>query len=363
MLTTRTWKSMRESAARTKLRSRAKAWPRRRPGQGARGPRASQPPRRLALFSGRTSSRARVTYDRLVANVLRDILGTLGAWFIYCLIWAFGRRVQLEEVPWLAGPVGGSYIGDRPYEECAERERLELERDATQGGLVPDFSALAGPSFDPAAVDPGVRAFYEHTAEHRMDVWSRTFFPANVALWLLVSAISRRVNQLNFPLHPIEAAKGMLSEIVLLRRPDGSIRYTGWFRRLAESGYVVYTGFYMTESVPAWDSPCVKVVFPMPEGNATVILRPKALEDGSLELSSAGRGFGDAGFYRIQRSYLGGFRIWRVRTLDEYFRVYVDEDRVLRCDHHISFLGLRVLRLHYRMQRLTEDPARSPRGA
>lgn len=293
-----------------------------------------------------------MVYDRQVANLLRAIFGTLGAWFIYFLIWLFGRRVQLADVPWLAGPLGSSYIGDRPYEECAEREGLELERNAARDGLVPDFSALMGPSFDPARVDPGVRAFYEHTAEHRMDVWSRTYFPASIALWLLVSAISRRVNQLNFPLHAIEAAKGMLSEIVLLRQPDGSIRYTGWFRRLAESGHVVYTGFYMTDSVPGWDSPCVKVVFPMPEGNATVILRPRALDDGSLELSSVGSGFGDVGFYRIQRSRFGGFRIWRVQTLDEYFRVYVDEHGTVRCDHHISFLGLRVLRLHYRMERM-----------
>ncbi len=262
--------------------------------------------------------------------------------------------MPIEEVPWLAGPLGGDYIGDRPYEECAAQEGLELERNASRGGLVPDFSALAGPSFDPVAVAPEVRAFYEHTAAHRMDVWSRTYFPSNIALWLLVSAISRRVNQLNFPLHAIEAAKGMLSEIVLLRRPDGSIRYTGWFRRLAESGHVVYTGFYMTETIPGWDSPCVKVVFPMPEGNATVILRPKALEDGSLELSSVGDGFGGAGFYRIQRSRFGGFYVWRIRTLDEYFRVYLDEEGTLRCDHHIAFLGLRVLRLHYRMQRLAE---------
>lgn len=290
-----------------------------------------------------------------MANALRAVFGTLGAWFIYFLIWLFGRRVRMADEPWLAGPLGGRYIGDRPYEACAEQEGLELERDATRGGLVPDFSALAGPSFDPSRVDAGVRAFYEHTAEHRMDVWSRTYFPANVALWLLVSAISRRVNQLNFPLHAIEAAKGMLSEIVLLRRRDGSIRYTGWFRRLAESGHVVYTGFYMTESVPGWDSPCVKVVFPMPEGNATVVLRPRALDDGSLELSSTGRVFGDVGFYRIQRSRSGGFRVWRVRTLDECFRVYVDEQGTPRCDHEISFLGLRVLRLHYRMERLSAD--------
>jgi hypothetical protein len=36
-------------------------------------------------------------------------------------------------------------------------------------------------------------------------------------------------------------------------------------------------------------------------------------------------------------------------TLHELFRVYVDPDGVLRTDHKISFVGLTILRLHYKM--------------
>jgi hypothetical protein len=184
-----------------------------------------------------------------------------------------------------------------------------------------------------------------------MDVWSRTYFPANLGLALLVTTISRQVNQLNFPLSPLETALGMVSEIITLRTADGAVKYTGWFRTLAaQTDRTIYTGFYMTERVPEESAPCVKVVFPMPNGNATVILRPRVV-DGALELDSGGGTFGGAGFYRVHARDGERIRVWRVRTLKEHFRVYVDGKGVLRCDHAVKFLGLPVLRLHYKMFR------------
>lgn len=282
---------------------------------------------------------------------VRRVVGAVGEAIVYGLIRLLGRLVRPEEVPWLAGPFGGEHIGDRPYEECGRREGLTVTRHAERGGLIPDFGVLAGPSFDPARAPAAVRDFYQNTASYRMDVWTRSWFPANVALWLMVATISRRVDQLNFPVDALETAMGMDSEIVLLAEPDGVIRYTGWFRRLVKTGRVLYTGFYMTDTVPGHPSRCVKVVFPMPDGNATVLLRPELGDDGSFLLDSSGRGFGDVGFYRIQRTRDGRWRIWRVQTLHERFRLYVDFEGVVRCDHTIRFLGLPVVQLHFRIER------------
>jgi hypothetical protein len=283
-------------------------------------------------------------------NWLQVVVGTLGAWFIYALIWLFGRTRRRADVAWVDGPLGADVIGDAPYREAAAREGLTVERTSRDGGLIPDFEALRGAGFDPTRVHPLVRDFYEHTTAFAMDVWSRTYFPASVAMWLLVTTISRQVDQLNFPLSPLDTAHGMTSEIILLRRPDGSLRYTGWFRTLAKQQRVLYTGFYMTERVPGEAGPCVKVVFPMPNGNATVILRP-TVEDGALVLDSRGGAFGAAGFYRIQGRGPDRLRIWRIATLRERFRVYVDDAGVLRCDHAVKFLGLPVLALHYKLHR------------
>ncbi len=281
---------------------------------------------------------------------IRALVAWVGSGFILGLIRIFGRLVAAEDVPWLVGPVGGPHIGDRPYEECARREGLVMRRDDESAGLLDDFETLRSPAFDPGRVDPRVRHFYEHTATYRIDLWARTWFPANVALWLLVTTISRKVDQLNFPLDALEAARGMDSEIVTLRESSGRLRYSGWYRRSVATGRSIYTGFYTTAVAPVAGRPCVKVVFPMPDGSATVVLTPSVNERGDLELSSTGHEFGDAGFYRLQRRDDRHLRVWRVNTLREHFRVFVDADGTLRCDHRIRFLGMPVLHLHYRME-------------
>jgi hypothetical protein len=42
-----------------------------------------------------------------------------------------------------------------------------------------------------------------------------------------------------------------------------------------------------------------------------------------------------------------------VRSLRELFHVYVDADGVLRTDHSVFFLGLTIIRLHYKMTRVS----------
>ncbi len=41
-----------------------------------------------------------------------------------------------------------------------------------------------------------------------------------------------------------------------------------------------------------------------------------------------------------------------VRSLRELFHVYVDAEGVLRTDHSVFFLGLTIIRLHYKMTRI-----------
>lgn len=284
-------------------------------------------------------------------GVFARMVGKVGAWVIYGLIWLFGRTKKLSDNAWLAGPIGDTVIGDAPYRAVAAAEGLTVERMPQDGGLVPSFTALAGGEFEPARTHPLIRDFYEHTTEFAMDVWAKTYFPSNIALWLLVATISRQVNQLNFPLSPLDTAHGMTSEIIMLRRPDGSVRYTGWFRTLALQRRVLYTGFYMTEHVPGEAGPCVKVVFPMPNGNATVVLRPVVADDGSFILDSSGSRFGGAGFYRVQARGPDRVRVWHIKTLKERFHVYVDPAGVLRCNHSVRFLGMPVLALHYKIFR------------
>jgi len=94
----------------------------------------------------------------------------------------------------------------------------------------------------------------------------------------------------------------------------------------------------------------------MLRGNATVVLRPELLADGSLILDSSGRRFGDAGFYRMQARGRDRVRVWHLKSLNERFHVYVDGHGVLRCDHSVKFLGLPVLHFHYKMLATPHSP-------
>ena len=93
----------------------------------------------------------------------------------------------------------------------------------------------------------------------------------------------------------------------------------------------------------------MKVIFPLPNGNASVIMRKEVLPNGSLKLSSDGRKFGDNGFYFTLTNHKGKYWARFVRSMHEWITVYVDEENSLRADHHLYFWGLPFLKLHYKM--------------
>ena len=45
------------------------------------------------------------------------------------------------------------------------------------------------------------------------------------------------------------------------------------------------------------------------------------------------------------------WRVRYIRSLREFFKVYVDKHGTLRTDHIVRFLGFTPLRLHYKLER------------
>jgi hypothetical protein len=203
-----------------------------------------------------------------------------------------------------------------------------------------------------APVRPEAAAFYLETTDHHMEVWSQwnpVFRPFGGLLHLLYS---RRLEQLNMPLNPLDTSRGMRSEIIRLRDPvSGAIRYTVWYRILKATNQVLYSGVYTTERTPTGVA-CVKVVFPLPCGNATVMLRAQTDEAGNLSLISEGQRFGDPGFYFLLRDSKQRHWAQYIRSFRERIDVYCDDEGVLRADHVVTLWRRRVLALHYRMNRL-----------
>jgi len=274
---------------------------------------------------------------RLIENVAQGV--------ILFLCFLFGRRIDRSSIPWLDGPTGPPRIGASFHRSVAAEAGLEV-RKGSDLGLLPDCAALDGDGFDSRRLHPSVRDFYEHTSRYHLDVWSQwspLFWPFG---WALIHFVSRRMEQLNFPMYPLETARGMTSDVEQLVEPSGRVVFTSWLRRNLGSGLVIYSGFYSTATPPG-HGPCVKTVFPVVSGNATVLLRPEAQADGSLKLISSGRKFGDPGFYRITEAGPGRLRVWYVRGFNELFHVYLDSDGSIRTDHFVRWWGLSVLNLHY----------------
>jgi hypothetical protein len=283
---------------------------------------------------------------------LREWIGDAGAGGIRQGVRAAGRRVARANAPWLECPMGPrGRIGAEFYDYLVAGTGLEIRREPT-AGLLPDFGALGGSGFDPETVNPRVRDFYEHTGCYRLTAWSEAAISTRIFLWALTQFVSRRMDQLNFPVSSLELAGGMTSEILPVVDADGARIYTGWLRRLVESRRVIYTGLYSVQQPPGHPGPCVKVSFPVPLGSSTVFLWPEALPDGSFKLTSSGARFGDPGFYRMVEAGPDHWHVMYLRTLREYFHVYIDERGALRTEHIVKFLGLTPLRLLYTMDRL-----------
>ena len=194
--------------------------------------------------------------------VLNDTIGGATAASIRQWVRLTGRRIARRDASWLDCPMGPpGRIGAEFYRYLAVRERLEI-RPVPDAGLLPDFDALKGEGFDPSEVRPEIRDFYEHTSRYRLDAWSDAAVSTRFFLWGLTTFVSRRMDQLNFPVSSLELAGGMTNEVLPMVDVGGQLAYTGWLRRLKSSGRVIYAGVYSTVRVPGEENPCVKVTFP-----------------------------------------------------------------------------------------------------
>lgn len=271
--------------------------------------------------------------------------GHLADWVTQRWVQYSGRLVDLDEEEWLNGPIGNTdKIGESYFSDY-------LATTNQNGvGLVEDFKILGSEVFDPNTITPEIVDFYENTSHYDLDVWSQWCGIFKPFGWLLNVIFSRRLQQMNMPISPMDTSKGMTSQVVPLTGGDGRHLGTGWLRKLISTGEIIYVGVYSHCMPTKFKGECIKVIFPLPNGSATVVMKPEARPDGSLMLASIGSGFGDAGFYLIVRKK--GPKAWikYVKSLKETIHVYIDNGE-LRADHILKLFGATFLRLHYRMRK------------
>ena len=277
--------------------------------------------------------------------------GHLQDWITQQWVKATGRRFDPKKDAWLAGPIGDTdVIKDKFFRDLADKENLEIKENQSGTGLLETFDDLHLSQAEKQLLHPRVVDFYERTSNYDFEVWSEWCGFFKPFGWLLSVIFSKRLQQLNLPLSSLQSAKGIKSTIVkLVDRQTQKSRWTVWFRILKSTNHVIYSGVYTTCSLPDQPGVYLKVVFPLPNGNATVIMRRDVLPNGALKLSSDGKRFGDNGFYFTLTNHKGKHWARFVRSMHEWITVYVDEEHVLRADHVLHFFGLPFLNLHYKM--------------
>ena len=274
--------------------------------------------------------------------------GAFLKWLINVWLLLTGRVMDYKDYPWLDGPMADDQvIGDKFYEWYAGKTGMHTDKSPL-GGLMTDFTSVI-PDSDPLKnkLNPRIRHFYEHTVQYKLEVWSEWYAPISFFSKILIRSLSSKMEQFNIPLHPLETSRGMSNEILHLKDPaTGALRFACWLRKSMLTGRVVYAGFY--SGCMAGGKPYVRVVFPLPQGNVTVLLEVVVQEDGSVKLISNGRRAGDAGYYRVQRRNAESVRV-RYIPLKEYIHVFEDAEGVLRTDHEFYMWKMKFLHLHYKI--------------
>lgn len=238
------------------------------------------------------------------------------------------------------------YVGTGYVAALAERLNRSYTADAPDVGIVASLDELRGPRFDPGAVDPVVREFYEHTTRFRLDIVPEWRLWVRPGYLLYRTLVARPLGQANVPMNQRETQRGVRSRIDTI---DGTPMLRGWIRSFVDTDEPIYVGIYTTYR--SGDEGFVSVGFPLPEASFTATLAPLNRDDGGLTLTSAGVSGGhpghyltyvDAGTGRLTALGVHGFR----ERLDVHLRA-----GSLVADHAFAVFGLPFLVLRYTMFR------------
>lgn len=271
--------------------------------------------------------------------------GDLRDWLTQQWVKRTGR--PLDPYPQLIGPVGTRRrIGfDQPAHLA---QTLNLTLDTPQnGGLLQDTAALF------PGVHPHVAQFYDQTSRYDLQVWSAWRGPFRPFGWLLGTLFSRRLEQMNVPLDGLDTAWGMRSEVAQLKDRSGQVHYAVWRRVLRRTGRVLFVGYYSAVQLP--EGPGVRIVFPLPGGNLTVLMVAEVGPGGQLRLRSHGRRFGGAGAYFTLAGPPHARAVGRLIPLHEDIEVWADGRADLRTRHVLRLWRWTFLELHY-LIRLSDAP-------
>jgi len=264
------------------------------------------------------------------------------------------ERVRAEDVPFVV-PLASQtrYVGTGYVRSLAALLGGTYTPDVADIGIVASLDALAGPSFDPAGVDPLVREFYEHTTRFALDIVPQWRMWVRPGYLLYRTLVARPLGQANVPMSQREAQRGVRSRIdTITGLPGRSETIRGWIRSAADTGEPIYVGIYTTYRHSGYGY--VSVGFPLPQASFTATLapsvRPGAGNRQGLVLNSRSE-LDQPGHYLTYIDPVSSdLTTLGVRGFAERLDVFVDGGE-LRAEHAFWVFGFPFLVLHYRMHR------------
>jgi hypothetical protein len=276
-------------------------------------------------------------------------------WITQQWVILFGSKIDQKENEWLLGPFGNTNgIGQKFINDLAEKEQLIIDKTAKHRGLIQSIHQLKLSENELNHLSKDVVDFYENTSNYDFDLnvkWNPFFKGFGILLKVL---FSNRIEQLNIPLKNSKDSKALNSKIIhLLDSKTFEVKRTIWLRTIVATDQVVYSGVYETCKIPSGQA-CIKAVFPLPNGNATVILTPSVGNNGELILTSSGKRVGDSGFYFLLCDSKGQLWTKFIKSFKDKLVVNSSDDKIMAIQT-LSLWNLRVVTFEYEIKKLQQE--------
>ena len=271
-------------------------------------------------------------------------------WITQQWVILFGKKINAAENKWLLGPFGETNgIGLKFIQQLSENENLTIDDKQIDKGLLQSISELDLPAQELNKLSKDVIDFYENTSNFVFDLnvkWNPVFKMFGGLLKIL---FSNRIQQLNIPMGSDKNSEALQSEIIhLIDEKTKLVKRTIWLRTFKKSGQVVYSGVYEPCTLPNGTS-CIKAIFPLPNGSATVILNPTVGEKDELILNSSGKKIGDSGFYFLLHDAKGNLWTKFIKSFRDKL-VVSSENEQITAIQTLTLWNLRVLQFTYHIR-------------
>lgn len=272
-------------------------------------------------------------------------------WFTQQWVILWGRKINSKKYNWLIGPYGElNGIGENFIYQLAKKENLVVKRNSKTGGLLKSIHSLCLTEKELDNLSEKIIDFYTHTSNYKLHIkvkWNPFFYFFGI---LVNQLFSKRINQLNIPTKNTKKAEKISSEIIeLVNSETNDVKYTIWLRKFERTGKVIYSGVYGTCKLPSGMT-CIKAVFPLPKGNATVIMKPIVGQNNELILNSSGKKFGDTGFYFLLNDSKNNNWSQFISTFKDKL-IISEKNNLLEAQQTLYLWGIKVVIFNYNIEK------------